>query len=64
MCAPEHHGDDNGNCLGCQCNPEGSVDNDCDGSGKCTCRPQVMGDKCDDISPGYYDLDDPKGKHL
>lgn len=25
-------------------------------TGKCTCKPRVIGDKCDRCAPGYYDL--------
>ena len=36
----------------------------CDQDGKCTCKPNITGDKCDQSDPGYYNFPDPKGKSL
>ena len=49
--------------LACECNEEGSVDNNCDSeTGKCTCNVEtIVGDKCDQTPPGYYDFPTPKG---
>ena len=47
--------------LACECNESGSVDQNCDAQGKCTCKENVTGDKCDVIVPGHFDIDDPKG---
>ena len=39
----------------CECNMDGSVDNSCDiNTGKCTCKPNVSGDKCDESTEGYF----------
>ena len=39
----------------CECNMDGSVDNSCDiSTGKCTCKPNVTGDKCDESTDGYF----------
>ena len=47
----------------CGCNEFGSEDLDCDAQGKCNCKCNVCGDKCDECCIGYYGLavqDDPK----
>ena len=39
----------------CNCNEEGSRDVTCDDdTGKCTCKANVIGDKCDFCSPGNF----------
>ena len=48
----------------CECNESGSVDQNCDAHGICTCKENVEGDKCDIITPGHFDIDDPKGALL
>ena len=47
--------------LACECNQNGSVDLQCDSEGKCNCKENVLGDKCDEVLPGFYDITDPKG---
>ena len=37
----------------CECKEDGSVDGRCDDNGKCSCNPNVCGDKCDKCCPGY-----------
>ena len=45
--------------LECQCNAQGSASDKCeDESGKCTCRPHVVGHKCDKCEPGYFGFPD------
>ena len=39
----------------------GSESLQCGEDGKCTCKDNVCGDKCDKACPEYYDVDDPKG---
>ena len=48
------------NCiLECQCNEQGSASDKCeDESGKCSCRPHVVGHKCDKCEPGYFGFPD------
>ncbi|XP_066548014.1 laminin subunit gamma-1 [Amia ocellicauda] len=45
-----------GRCLSCSCNSVGSLSTQCDNSGRCSCKPGVMGDKCDRCQPGYHTL--------
>ena len=45
----------------CNCNEEGSVDQNCNAHGKCTCKENVIGDKCDTVVEAFYDITDPKG---
>ena len=42
----------------------GSLNNNCDENGKCACKPNVGGDKCDTIVPGYYNIDQPQCMYL
>ena len=45
--------------LECQCNEQGSASDKCeDESGKCSCRPHVVGHKCDKCEPGYFGFPD------
>ena len=39
--------------LACECNAEGSESTQCAENGKCTCKPNVTGDKCDQCADGY-----------
>lgn len=43
-------------CIDCQCHPEGSVSLQCNPDGQCSCKPGVVGDKCDRCAPNHYDL--------
>ena len=40
----------------CKCSENGAVDNTCDDDGKCTCKEQVDGDKCDKCLQGHYNF--------
>ena len=37
----------------CDCDPKGLKDGKCDDSGKCACKKNVGGDKCDRCKEGY-----------
>ncbi|KAM8976348.1 laminin subunit beta-3 [Pelodytes ibericus] len=45
-------------CISCDCDPEGSVGGgSCDSmTGRCTCKENVGGERCDQCKPGYYQI--------
>ncbi|NXO66631.1 LAMC2 protein, partial [Phainopepla nitens] len=43
-------------CLPCLCHTWGSLSPQCDSDGRCSCKPGVMGDKCDHCQPGFESL--------
>ncbi|XP_056413919.1 laminin subunit beta-3 isoform X2 [Hyla sarda] len=45
-------------CISCDCDPEGSVEGgSCDPmNGRCICKENVGGERCDQCKPGYYQL--------
>ncbi|XP_078110423.1 laminin subunit beta-1 [Sander vitreus] len=41
--------------LSCQCDPQGSLSGECHKvGGECQCKPNVMGRRCDQCTPGTY----------
>ena len=44
-----YYGDasNNGTCTPCECFMEGSLSEQCDQSGRCRCKGEIGGDKCD-----------------
>ena len=49
--------------LDCKCNINGSKSTSCDSNGKCTCKENVIEDKCDTCKAGYFPFPDcDKGK--
>ena len=54
-----------GVCLGCDCNIQGSNSIECDSYGICTCKENVIGNKCEHCMEGYSNHPDcSKGKVL
>uniref|UniRef100_A0A8B9DJ99 Laminin subunit gamma 2 n=1 Tax=Anser cygnoides TaxID=8845 RepID=A0A8B9DJ99_ANSCY len=41
-------------CLPCRCHPQGSLSPQCNSDGRCSCKPGVMGEKCDRCQPGFH----------
>ncbi|XP_015210519.2 laminin subunit gamma-2 isoform X1 [Lepisosteus oculatus] len=39
-------------CQPCSCNPLGSVSSQCDSNGRCSCKPGILGEKCDRCQSG------------
>lgn len=55
-CADGYYGNPRqagGQCLPCDCNPEGSVSSSCNFQGQCRCLPEITGDKCDGCQPRH-----------
>ena len=50
--------------IGCTCNAEGSENTACDTAGKCTCKPNVVGNDCDKCAEGYFGFPDCQGKYM
>jgi len=47
--------DDLQGCKPCDCDVGGAVNDRCDQrTGQCTCRPNIIGRRCDEVSPGYF----------
>ncbi len=45
--------------LECSCNEQGAVDETCaDDTGKCNCKTNVVGDKCDQCAAGFFGFPD------
>ena len=47
-----HHSGDG--CKPCLCDPEGSMDTQCDDNGTCRCIPTVAGERCERCDGGFY----------
>ena len=47
--------------LDCGCSATGSVDRKCQRNGKCECKPNFRGDKCDECQKGFYGYPECKG---
>ncbi|NWR58462.1 LAMC2 protein, partial [Bucorvus abyssinicus] len=43
-------------CLPCHCHPQGALSPQCDSNGRCSCKPGVMGTKCEQCQPGFESL--------
>ena len=40
--------------IECNCHQDGSVDGNCNDTGKCVCKPDFDGDKCNTCAKGYF----------
>ena len=49
----------------CLCHADGAVDIDCtEDAGICTCKPNIVGEKCDKAAPGYYNFPEVIRKYI
>ncbi|XP_075038350.1 laminin subunit gamma-2 [Mixophyes fleayi] len=55
-CRSGHYPQPGGTCAPCQCHASGSLSTQCDNNGRCSCKPGVMGEKCDRCQPGFHSL--------
>ena len=46
------------NHLVCGCDNQGAVNMSCSSDGKCTCKENITGNKCDICLPGYFPFSD------
>ena len=46
----------------CNCNGDGSNGITCDDSGVCSCKANIINDKCDECAPGYSSFPTCEGK--
>ena len=46
----------------CNCNAEGSNGITCDDNGVCTCKANIINDKCDACAPGFFNFPTCPGK--
>lgn len=46
----------------CDCNSQGSIGVSCDNDGKCKCKPNFMGTRCDQCKEGLYNFPICEGK--
>ena len=46
----------------CECNEDGSTSIACNDDGKCYCKDNIMGDKCDEPGHEYYNFPDVEGR--
>lgn len=50
------------NCIACNCDSYGSLGNSCNTfSGRCTCKQNIIGNRCDECKQGYWNLASGKG---
>lgn len=50
-------------CRPCNCDKEGSISGNCDATGQCQCKENVVGKQCNQCAANHFDLDieNPKG---
>ena len=57
-CLANHYQFSAEGCLSCDCNPHGSINQQCNAGGACTCFAGVGGTKCDQCEGGSFGLPD------
>ena len=40
--------------IECNCDRDGSKNENCDDGGKCSCKPKISGDKCNKCAKGFF----------
>ncbi|XP_063795832.1 laminin subunit gamma-2 [Pseudophryne corroboree] len=55
-CKDGYYPQPGGACAPCLCHASGSISNQCDNNGRCSCKPGVMGEKCNQCQPGFHAL--------
>ena len=50
--------------LACNCNEEGSSGITCDDNGVCSCKSDIVNDKCDACDVGYFNFPTCAGKQF
>ncbi|OAF68069.1 Laminin subunit gamma-1 [Intoshia linei] len=43
-------------CVACKCDPMGSIHEQCDDNGKCSCKIGVTGNVCNECLPNFYNI--------
>ncbi|XP_038045678.1 laminin subunit alpha-1-like [Patiria miniata] len=51
-----HHSNRSAECIPCQCDETGSLNNSCDRYATCSCKPGVGGKQCNQCLSGHYEL--------
>ena len=46
----------------CDCNAQGSYGNTCNANGECNCKANIVGNKCNACSAGFYNFPNCQGK--
>ena len=49
--------------LACDCNEQGSNGTTCNANGACSCKANIVNNKCDACAAGYFNFPTCEGKH-
>ena len=52
------------NVVACGCHTQGSSSAECDSSGKCSCKSNVINDKCTSCKSEYFGFPDCQGNYI
>ena len=47
----------------CNCNTQGSYGKTCNDNGECSCKANIINDKCDACADGFFNFPTCQGKH-